>query len=66
LADGENQFDSSLYGKYLIVATRHIIRPNMHEVIIEAVTDSSNFKDKNINTVFTSTIDQEKAANYYE
>jgi len=66
LADGENQFDSSLYGKYLIVATRHIIRPNMHEVIIEAVTDSSNFKDKNINTVFTSTVDQEKAANYYE
>ena len=66
LADGENPFDSSLYGKYLIVATRHIIRPNMHEVVIEAVTDSSNFKDKNINTVFTSTVDQEKAANYYE
>ena len=38
----------------------------MHEVVIEAVTDSSNFKDKNINTVFTSTVDQEKAANYYE
>jgi hypothetical protein len=66
LADGENQFDSSLYGKYLIVATRHIIRPNMHEVVIEAVTDSSNYRDKNINTVFTSTVDQEKAANYYE
>jgi hypothetical protein len=66
LADGESQFDSSLYGKYLIVATRHIIRPNMHEVVIEAVTDSSNYKDKNMNTVFTSTVDQEKAANYYE
>jgi len=66
LADGENPFDSSLYGKYLIVATRHIIRPNMHEVVIEAVTDSANYKDKNNNTVFTSTVDQEKAANYNE
>ena len=66
MADGENPFDSSLYGKYLIVATRHIIRPNMHEVVIEAVTDSSNYRDKNNNTVFTSTVDQEKAANYNE
>jgi hypothetical protein len=66
LADRENPFDSSLHGKYLIVAARHIIRPNMHEVVIEAVTDSSNYKDKNNNTVFTSTVDQEKAANYNE
>ena len=65
LVDGENPFDSSLYGKYLIVATRHIIRPNMHEVVIEAVTDSSNYRNKN-NTVFTSTVDQERAANYNE
>lgn len=64
LVDGENPFDSSLYGKYLIVATRHIIRPNMHEVIVEAVTDSSNYKDKNKNTVYTSTVDQEKAVYY--
>lgn len=66
LVDGENSFDSTLHGKYLIVATRHIVRPNMHEVVIEAVTDSSNYKDKNNNTVFTSTVDQEKAANYNE
>jgi hypothetical protein len=66
LVDGENTFDSSLYGKYLIVATRHIIRPNMHEVVIEAVTDSSNYKDTNTDSVYTSTVDQEKAANYNE
>jgi hypothetical protein len=66
LVDGENPFDSTLYGKYLIIATRHIIRPNMHEVVIEAVTDSSNYKNKGENTVFTSTVDQEKAIYYAE
>jgi len=66
LVDGENPFDSTLYGKYLIIATRHIIRPNMHEVVIEAVTDSSNYKDKDSTKVFTSTVDQEKAIYYGE
>jgi hypothetical protein len=66
LVDGENPFDSTLYGKYLIIATRHIIRPNMHEVVVEAVTDSSNYIDKDSNKVFTSTIDQEKAIYYAE
>lgn len=39
---GEDQLDKSLYGKYLIVATRHIIKYDKHEVVFEAVTDSSN------------------------
>lgn len=37
-----DQLDKSLYGKYLIVATRHIIKYDKHEVVFEAVTDSSN------------------------
>jgi hypothetical protein len=37
-----DQLDKSLYGKYLIVATRHIITFDKHEVVFEAVTDSSN------------------------
>jgi hypothetical protein len=36
------QLDKSLFGKYLIVATRHIIKYDKHEVVFEAVTDSSN------------------------
>jgi uncharacterized protein Smg (DUF494 family) len=39
---GEDQLDKSLFGKYLIVATRHIIKYDKHEVILEAVTDSTN------------------------
>lgn len=39
---GEEALDKSLYGKYLIVATRHIIKYDKHEVVFEAVTDSSN------------------------
>ena len=37
-----DHMDKSLYGKYLIVATRHIIKYDKHEVVFEAVTDSSN------------------------
>jgi hypothetical protein len=37
-----DQLDKSLFGKYLIVATRHIIKYDKHEVVFEAVTDSSN------------------------
>jgi hypothetical protein len=40
--DSDNIFDQSLYGKYLVVASRHIIKQNMHETIIEVVTDSNN------------------------
>lgn len=39
---GEDQLDKSLFGKYLIVATRHIITYDKHEVVLEAVTDSTN------------------------
>ena len=66
LVDGENPFDSTLHGKYLIIATRHIIKPNIHEVVVEAVTDSSNYIGKNNKTVFTSTPEQEKAIYYAE
>jgi hypothetical protein len=34
--------DTSVSGKYLIVATRHIITNNKHETIIEVATDSTN------------------------
>jgi hypothetical protein len=37
-----DQLDKSLHGKYLVVATRHIIKYDKHEVVFEAVTDSSN------------------------
>lgn len=35
--------DTSLYGKYLIVGTRHVIQNNKHETIVEIVTDSANY-----------------------
>ena len=38
--DPEDTKDKTLYGKYLIVATRHIISNNKHDTIIEVVTDS--------------------------
>ena len=41
-AENDDAFDMSLYGKYLIIATRHIIRYDRHEVVFEAATDSSN------------------------
>jgi hypothetical protein len=34
--------DQSIYGKYLIVATRHIIQQSKHETVIEVATDSTN------------------------
>lgn len=40
-AENDDAFDMSLYGKYLIVATRHIIKYNMHETIVDVVTDST-------------------------
>lgn len=41
---GEDNFDLSLFGKYLILATRHIIKYDKHETIIETAT-SSNEKE---------------------
>lgn len=38
---GDNNYDSTLKGKYAILSTRHIIRFNMFETIAEVVTDSS-------------------------
>jgi hypothetical protein len=34
--------DQSIYGKYLVVATRHIIQQSKHETVIEVATDSTN------------------------
>ena len=38
---GDNNYDSTLKGKYAILSTRHIIRYNMFETVAEVVTDSS-------------------------
>jgi hypothetical protein len=38
----EDFYDKSLYGKYLIIASHHCISPTKHEVVFEAVSDSSN------------------------
>ena len=39
---GDNNEDESLSGKYLIIATRHIIGYDQHETIIEVATTSSS------------------------
>lgn len=41
-AKGVDEVDQSLSGKYLIIASRHIITYQKHETIIEVATDSSN------------------------
>jgi hypothetical protein len=41
-AKGADNTDHSLDGKYLIVATRHIITYQKHETVMEVVTDSTN------------------------
>lgn len=38
----EDNLDKSLYGNHLVIATHHCIQPNKHEVVFEAVSDSSN------------------------
>jgi|TARA_R110000868_G_scaffold286050_2_gene546544 hypothetical protein len=38
---GDNNYDSTLKGKYAILSTRHIIRYNVFETVAEVVTDSS-------------------------
>jgi hypothetical protein len=39
---GEDNEDTSLSGKYLIIASRQIIGYNKHETIIEIATTSTN------------------------
>jgi len=38
----ENRTDNSISGKYLIVGTRHMIKPEKHETICEISSDSTN------------------------
>jgi hypothetical protein len=39
---GSDNNDYTLYGKYLVVAVRHIIKFDKHETVLELVTDSTN------------------------
>ena len=41
-ARGIDDIDYSLSGKYLIIASRHMITYHKHETIIEVATDSNN------------------------
>jgi hypothetical protein len=41
-AKGIDEVDYSLSGKYLIIASRHILTYQKHETVIEVATDSSN------------------------
>lgn len=50
--DEKENVDDSLFGKYLVVAVRHILGNNKHETILELVTDSKNIDD-NIPVVST-------------
>lgn len=43
-SDREEAFDMSLYGKYVILSTRHIIKYDRHETVVELAT-TSNEKD---------------------
>lgn len=38
----EGVYDDTLYGKYLIIGTRHMIKYDKHETIVEVATDSTN------------------------
>jgi len=42
--DDTQQQDDSMFGNYLIIGTRHIIRPDRHETVCEVTTDSTNTK----------------------
>jgi hypothetical protein len=52
----ENLFDESLFGNYFVIATRHIINPIKHEVIVEAVSDTAFYKKDR--TIYSSTEEQ--------
>jgi hypothetical protein len=40
--DAGEGLDQTLTGKYIITATRHVIKSDMHETVIEVATDSTN------------------------
>jgi hypothetical protein len=42
ILNDENRIDNSMSGKYLIVGTRHMIKPEKHETICEISSDSTN------------------------
>lgn len=44
--DPDENLDMSLSGRYLIIASRHIIRYDKHETILELATDSTNQESK--------------------
>jgi hypothetical protein len=39
---GGDNYDRTLYGKYVIIGTRHIIRYDRHETLVEVARDSSD------------------------
>lgn len=41
-SDAGEGLDQTLTGKYIITATRHVIKGDMHETVIEVATDSTN------------------------
>ena len=41
-SNDEGVYDDTLYGKYLIIGTRHMIKYDKHETIVEVATDSTN------------------------
>ena len=51
--DVDKGLDETLSGKYIVTATRHIIKGDMHRTVIEVATDSTNrpfsISGKNIN-----------------
>jgi hypothetical protein len=58
-AKGADNTDHSLNGRYLIVATRHIITYQKHETVMEVVTDSTNRAN-----IYQSTQEQVRAVDY--
>jgi hypothetical protein len=59
-AKGADNIDYSLSGKYLIIASRHMITYQKHETIIEVATDSNNRKN-----VYQSTERQNDYMDFY-
>ena len=59
-AKGVDDIDYSLSGKYLIIASRHMITYHKHETIIEVATDSNNRKN-----VYQSTERQNDYMDFY-
>jgi hypothetical protein len=59
---GDENKDESLYGKYTIISTRHIITYTKHETIFEACTDSMDGKQFNP----PSTVQNEYLADSYK